>query len=184
MRARSPIAWCAIDTLCSLLLVIYVMIAPPPKHHRPPSIPTFGSYAIVMTWPGSNQDDVDLHVVSPDGEDAYFASPSTRDMNLEHDDIPGYDVKEKTHHERTIIRAAQRGEYVVNAHLFGKRTPGPVSVTVTLYRLRGSDKTIITERFTLFGGGQEHTAFRFTLNGAGDISSINHLQKRLIGGGP
>lgn len=179
MKARNPIAWCAIDCLCCLLLVIYVMVAPPQTKHKP-AIPTFGSYAVVMTWPGSNDDDVDLHVQDPHGQDAYFAASSTRSMNLEHDDIPGYDAAEKIHHERTVIRSAEQGEYTANAHLYYQHDPGSVEVTVTLYRLRGNDKEITSETFSLRTNGAEHTAFRFRLSAAGDVVDVNHLQKTLI----
>jgi uncharacterized protein YfaP (DUF2135 family) len=179
VKARNPIAWCAIDTLCCLLLVIYVMVAPPQKD--PPAIPTFGSYAVVMSWPGESRDDVDLHVEDPHGLDAYFASSTTRTMNLEHDTIPSYDVagNEKNHHERTIVRAAEPGEYIVNAQLYTQVGP-PAKVTVTLYRLRGADEQLATSSFTLTNTGDERTAFRFRLNTAGDVVEINHLQKTLV----
>lgn len=183
MTSRNPIAWCAIDTLCCLLLVIYTLVAPQtPKH--PPSIPTFGSYAITLSWQG--KDDIDLHVVDPKGNDAYFASPSTREMNLEHDFIPDYDFSGTTvWTERTIIRETQKGEYIVNAHFYdhpGYAVAKRVKVTVTLYRLRGNDRKLFAVSFYLDRQGQEHTAFRFTLNRAGDITSHNQLQRNIING--
>lgn len=155
------------------------MVAPP--HRSPPSIPTFGSYAVVMTWPGKNMDDVDLHVQNPQGEDAYFGDLSTTGMNLEHDDIPSVEGPEPVHHERTVVRRASPGEYTVNAMLYEQDTPGPVTVTVTLYKLRGQDSVATSETFQLARGGAEHTAFRFVLDQNGDLKSINHLQKDLVG---
>jgi len=180
-RRGSAFAWAVIDTLCALLLVIYVMIAPPTKH-TPPQIPTYGQYAVIMTWPGSNHDDVDLHVRSPDGIDTYFADSSHPGIYLENDVIPNYYGFSKLNSERVMIQKTETGEYVVNVHLYQHVTPGPVKVHVALWNLRGWNKQVVLKGdVVLYFQGNEHTMFRFTLDKHGHIVSTNHLQMKLVG---
>src|SRR3954470_22035267 len=84
MSSESPLAWVAIDFLCCLLLVVYTLIAPPPK---PASIDTLGQYAIRVTWPANANDDVDTYVQDPAGNIAWFNNSDVALMHLEHDDL-------------------------------------------------------------------------------------------------
>lgn len=85
MNAESaPLGWVAIDFLSALLLVVYVLIAPPPS---PTSIDTLGEYAIKVTWPPGADDDVDTYVQDPAGNVVSFSNPDAGLMHLEHDDL-------------------------------------------------------------------------------------------------
>ena len=156
------------------------------------SIRTDGFYAIVMEWPDSSQDDVDLYVRDPSGNIAYFSSRDVGLMHLEHDDQGTVSDTAETqdgriaverNEERVILRGTMTGEYTVNVHLYNRRGRSPTPVTVRLIRLRGEDDEVVNKSVTLSVSGDERTAFRFTLNAAGAVSGTNELQRRMTGGG-
>lgn len=156
------------------------------KQHTP-SILTMGIYAITMQTPNNWPDDVDLWVQDPQGNIVYFANTDVGLMHLEHDVIPsvtenqGKSKGSSCDCERTILRGVIPGEYTVNVHMYarvGDSRPEPV--TITLYRIIGGVKKIIQRKIILKYEGQEITAFRFTLNQNGFVSSSNQLQKSLM----
>jgi hypothetical protein len=187
MSTDSPLAWVAIDFLCCLLLVVYTMIAPPPK---PASIDTLGQYAIEVTWPSKANDDVDTYVEDPAGNIASFSDHDVGLMHLEHDDLGRASDRLSyrsnvsivdDNRERVVLRGVVPGEVTVNVHAYRMNEPGPCPVTVKLYRLRGADRTLLTRQLTLSWQGQEATAFRFVLGDGGRLLNHNELSKQLVG---
>lgn len=180
-----------LDLLVNLLMVFVVLVALLVTLVKPtigkPSIETLGTVAVVMTWPEYDNSDIDLWMQNPHGEIAFFGNPSAGYMYLEHDDLAYFKVRgEKQHYERMIIQQSINGEYVVNAMLYRKGSTDEnrdarIPIVITLWRLRGNDEVITVVHLTLTVTGQETTAFRFKLNDAGEISHINHLQKKLLG---
>jgi hypothetical protein len=51
---------------------------------------------------------------------------------------------------------------------------------VRLYRLRGEDTKLLERSVVLARGGEEATAFRFTLDGRGVLSGHNRLSRKLV----
>jgi len=185
MNSDSPLAWVAIDFLCCLLLVVYTMIAPPPA---PASIDTMGQYAIEVTWPASLDDDIDTYVEDPAGNIASFRNSDVGLMHLEHDDLGnasdvlrlGRQVTEvRDNRERVVLRGVVPGEVTVNVHAYRLSRPN-CPVSVKLFRLRGSDRTLLHRELTLRAQGEEATAFRFTLDGAGRLTGHNQLSKQFV----
>ena len=171
------LAWASIDTLCCLLLVILVLIAPPAE---PPSVEQEGVYLLIVTWPNGQLEDVDTYVQVPDGEILYFANRNAGLAHLNRDDLgQTNDGNVTTNEERVVFRGTQPGEYIVNTHLYaGFRS---TRVKLQLVKLRGADKVELVETVTLKRQGQEETAFRFTLNAAGDITGTSRLPRLLVG---
>src|SRR5581483_7656632 len=101
---------------------------------RPPSVTTFGQYAVTMT--SKTSDDIDLYVRDPQGNVAWYGSLQAGPLSLEHDTIPGStDPVSDGVHELTVVREASPGEYVANAEVYnGNR---PARVTIALWDLRG-----------------------------------------------
>jgi len=187
MSADSPLAWVAIDFLCCLLLVVYTMIAPPPK---PASIDTLGQYAVEVTWPAGRNDDVDTYVEDPAGNIVSFSDHDVGLMHLEHDDLgkssdrvqyAGNAAVVNDNRERVVLRGVIPGEVTVNVHAYRMTGPGACPVMVKLYRLRGDDRTLLERRLTLERRGEEVTAFRFALDRQGKLISHNELSKKLLG---
>lgn len=187
---RHALAWAAIDFLTCLLLVIYTLVAPPPKKHTPARIPTNGAYAVQLAWPNESCDDVDLYVEAPDQKVSFFAGKDAGLMALGHDDLGCFNdtygegsqqVTIKSNHEETLIRGTVAGWYIVNVEMFNKIDKGQgTPVVVTLWHLGGkADKQVREAVWTLHATGDERTMFRFKVNASGQITSYNTLQVRL-----
>lgn len=153
---------------------------------------TDGKYAVVMEWPDASTDDVDLYVQDPSGKIAFFSARDIGLMHLEHDDQGAVSDRTRTargevtvekNEERVILRGVIPGEYVVNVHMYDKRSPAPTPVTIRLYRLRGEDAELVSKERVLRRSGDEATAFRFTVKDDGSVGEINELDRSLVGGG-
>lgn len=151
-----------------------------------------GIYRITLTWDGQSNDDVDLYVRDPAEHIAYFSNRDAGLMHLEHDDLgassntttdaSGQRIRVEANEEHVILRGTMSGEYIVNVHMYSKRDPGPASVTVVLRRSK-DNMALCTRTVALGQRGEEHTAFRFTLNADGEMISTNQLEIALTGGG-
>jgi len=186
----------ALLSFIALFILAYVQISP--RTEADPAIQTEGKYVVVMRWADGSPDDVDLYVMDPVGNVAFFSSREVGLMHLERDDLgnrgdtvnmSGGDVNVEQNEERTIIRGIIPGEYTVNVHMFRKQSPEPTAVTISLYRLIGSDTEMVRRERILARNGDESTAFRFTLAEDGSVTGINELPRpmagsRAAGGGP
>src|SRR5690348_8497241 len=160
-------------------------------HTQPPHIQPFGQFAVTTTWRGGSNDDVDLYVRDPQGNICYFGALTIGLMTLEGDDLgtattgtttlpDGQKVVSSYNGERTVLHGIVPGEYTVNVQMYQKNDPGPTSVTVQLWSLRGNDVMEHEQKVVLTRQGDEATAFRFTLDAAGHISNINRLPAKLV----
>jgi hypothetical protein len=180
MRWRPLPAFAAIDFL-SCLLVVFVAVA---LTSSPPQVKTYGDYAVVITWPRTGHNDVDLYLRDPAGHTSYFEKPQAGSMQLEHDDLGTRDTSykhAKQNQERTVIRSATPGQWIANVALYS-RDPGanPIPVAITLWDLRGNDRVVYSDRRGLTEQGEEKTAFRFTIDSSGGAGEISHLSTSLM----
>jgi hypothetical protein len=182
----------AFDYLLALLGIFLILAIVEKPTPTPMRIDTLGVYAVTASWPAGSNDDVDLWVQDPQGNIAWFAGQDAGLMHLESDDLGtnisgtvtllnGKVISTKANGERTVIKGAIPGEYTVNIHMYQKNDPGTTVVTVQLWELRGQDRLLITKRIVLVRVAQEETAFRFTLDAAGNASNFNTLPKKLVG---
>jgi hypothetical protein len=179
MRWRPLPAFAAIDFL-SCLLVVFVAVA---LTSRPPQVKTYGAYAVVVTWPKGNND-VDLFVRDPGGAISFFGKPQVDQMQLEHDDL-GTTSTAYAHtnenQERTVLRSATPGQWTANVLLYSRGQGSvPIPVGVTLWDLRNEDRMVYRNTRELTRKGDERTAFRFTIDPAGNVSGISHLPLSLL----
>lgn len=86
---------------------------------------------IVMEW-DADDTDIDLHVIEPNGEEAYYANNRTKRGGLVSRDVTdGYGPE-----EYMIRRASKGGTYEISAKYFGSHQQtlfGPATVTATVY---------------------------------------------------
>lgn len=85
---------------------------------------------IIMEWDSDNVD-IDLHVVEPNGEEAYYAHNRTRRGGL-----VSRDVTDGFGPEEYMIRVAPKGGYEVFTHYFASHEQmlyGPATVTATVF---------------------------------------------------
>jgi len=176
--------------LVTVLMMMFLILALTDKPKQP-TVPTFGQFAVTITWKDKSNDDVDLYVRDPSGNIAYFGYPSIGLMHLEQDDlgygITGYQtlpngrsVTVTYNGERTVISGIIPGEYTVNVHMYRKSDPGPTTVDVSLWSLRGSDEVLLHKIITLEKSGDEVTVWRFTANERGEISDVNSRPVTLV----
>ena len=176
---RIGLALAAIDLLLALFAISYRQ---PPKPLA--AIKTFGTYAVVLTWPSKCDADIDLYLREPGGIVVYYNYANGSIAHLEHDDIPatvGSAYRGQENFERIVLRGVRVGEYVVNAHVYNDYGCRPIPVAVSLWRLSGQDEKITGQRLLVRESGDEQTAFRFSLRANGDTFGINHLQRDLVG---
>ncbi|MGN0853060.1 MAG: VIT domain-containing protein [Kiritimatiellia bacterium] len=85
---------------------------------------------IAMEWDVDNTD-IDLHVLEPDGEEAYYRHPRTSTGGfMTHDVVTGYGPEEY------LKKKAPAGTYRILVNYFGSRQQtllGPATVTATVY---------------------------------------------------
>jgi hypothetical protein len=184
-----------VDLMMSTLIVITSLlmasnaVEKAQKAKLEANLKTDGLYAIVVEWPDASADDVDLYVRDPRGRIVYFAARDIGLSHLEHDDQGtvsdrsqggGTEPAVLRNEERVIVRGIFPGEFTVNVHMFGKRSPAPTEVKIVLYRLRGEDEVLVTKHCMLSKDGDEETAFRFTMDAVGSVTDINELSQQLV----
>jgi hypothetical protein len=179
MRWRPLPAFAAIDFL-SCLVVVFVAVA---LTSRPPQVKTYGSYAVVITWP-KGHDDVDLFVRNPEGTISYFGRPQVDEMQLEHDDLgtatTGY-AHANENQERTVLRIATPGQWIANVLLYSRSAGStPIPVAVTLWDIRSEDRIVHRVTRHLTHSQDERTAFRFTIGRGGTVTGISQLPLSLM----
>ena len=143
-----------------------------------PSVTTYGQYAVTMT--SKTSDDLDLYVRDPAGDVAWYGSLQAGALSLEHDQIPGItDPAKAGVHELTVIRESNPGEYVANVDVYGGDKPA--EATVEVWDLRGIHKRMILSRTVrVHFPGQQVTAFRWRLNGDGNLAGHDTLPANLL----
>jgi len=91
---------------------------------------------IVMTW-DADLTDIDLHVIEPNKEEAYFENSLTNKGGLvSRDFTQGYGPEEY------LIRKAEKGKYKVRAKYYSNNSPsviGPVTVQLDIYTNYGRE---------------------------------------------
>lgn len=175
-RTDGSIAWAALDLLCCLLLVVYTLIAPP--RARSAKIDTQGAYAVVLEWPRASRDDLDLYVQDPSHQVAWYGQRDPPTMQLEHDDLgsaTGTNYQVGPNYERIIVRTTITGTYAAVVHLYCQAAPGPVRASVELWKLGTSQRPVTISHLVLSRQGDQQTAFRWTLDAGGNVTSTDKL---------
>lgn len=179
-RTDASIAWAALDLVSCLLLVVYTLIAPPTA--RTARVETPGAYAIVLEWPRSSTNDLDLYVEDPGGKVAWYGRRDADSLQLEHDDLgAGTDTNYAVgpNYERTIVRTPTPGTYAAVVHVYCQRQAGPTRATVELWRLGTEQRPVSTRRLVMGRQGDEQTAFQWRLSSGGAVMSTNTLPVNL-----
>jgi hypothetical protein len=144
-------------------------------------------FIIRMEWDDKSQDDVDLYVMDPSNRLVFFRSRENGLMHLERDDLgdrndhlvfDGKVLDFSYNIETVTLRGIMSGEYIVNAHMYRKVfNDKPTEVNIILEKINPY-KIIASQRLVMTKTGDEFTAFRFVLDGTGDVIDVNHNEKR------
>jgi len=160
------------------------------KIEQDKKIKTHAEFMISTTWPKDSDDDIDTYVEDPFGNIVFFQNKEEGLMHLDRDDLGKrsdtirgadgtvYHVKENR--EIVTVRGIVPGEYVVNVHMYldrEKDTPTPVSVG--LEKLNPQVSLVTSNNVMLGNTGDEKTAFRFVVDGQGNVTDTSTLPKGL-----
>lgn len=175
----------------ALFSLAFVMINPSKKNK---TVDAKAEFLITVTWPSDIDDDVDTYVEDPNGNLVAFNRREQGLMHLDRDDVgfssdrlqtPFGIVEYKENREMVSLRGIVPGEYVVNVHMYTKRSSPEKETPVTIllekinpYGLVTGNKVILKQQ------GDEKTAFRFVLDGEGKVIQVNKLEKSLTSKNP
>ena len=173
----------------ALFALSFVLINPSKKKNN---VRMKAEFMITTTWPRDLDDEVDMYVEEPQGNLVAFMRREEGLMHLDRDDLGHRNdsidtewgvIEFKDNREIVTIRGTVPGEYVVNVHMYMKRSAVvEVPVTIQLDKINPYS-TVTIKEVILRISGDEGTAFRFTLNKDGDVIDINQLKKSLISQG-
>lgn len=143
-------------------------------------------FIVTVTWPDEIKDDIDTWVEDPAGNKCSFNRREAGLMALDRDDQGdltdiittqyGTKIEFKGNREVVTIRGVVPGEYVVNIHVYRKSSPEPCKVRVQLDKINPYGIAQQKE-IEVYAKGEERTAFRFRVNGDGEVVEINNLPK-------
>ena len=175
----------------ALFSLAFVMINPSKKNK---TVDAKAEFLITVTWPSDIDDDVDTYVEDPNGNLVAFNRREQGLMHLDRDDVgfssdrlqtPFGIVEYKQNREMVSLRGIVPGEYVVNVHMYTKRSEEEKETPVTILLEKINPYRVVTgSNVILKQKGDEKTAFRFVLNDAGEVTNINQLQKSLTSKNP
>lgn len=170
-----------------LFFIAFMMIEPESNETQ---IRTKAEYVITTTWEHESPDDVDVWLRDPTGNLLYFKKKEIGLMHLDRDDLgdanDSYILSDGTvitynyNQEIVTIRGIIPGEWVLNIHMYSKKTKKPTKVLVRMDKINPSVKTMVNQTYTMEKKWDQITVLRFTLNSKGDIISRSKLPIDLV----
>jgi hypothetical protein len=145
-------------------------------------------FIISMSWPEDIDDDVDLYVEDPAGNLVSFSRREDGLMHLDRDDMGRSNdtietdfgsIEYNENREIVTIRGTVPGEYVINVHMYSKRSEGLTPVFVQVDKINPFS-TVFTNTIDLRYNGHEETAVRIVVDKDSNIESVNYLRKSLM----
>lgn len=173
--------------LCfAALFALSFILMNPSKQDK--NVEVKAEFIITVTWPDELNNDVDTYVEDPQGRLVAFMRREEGLMHLDRDDVgrfndllttPFGDVEYKENREVVTLRGSIPGEYVVNVHMYTRRSK-EIETPVTIQLDKINPFQIITvKNVILHDTGDEKTSFRFVVDQHGDVSELNELPKSL-----
>lgn len=169
-------------------LVILAVIMMNEKDPKKKVTEAKAEYMIIIEWPHERDDDVDTYVEDPNGKLVFFRRREDGLMHLDRDDVgwrndrirlpDGSLAEVKINREVVSLRGIVPGEYVVNTHMYSKRSNGPTPISIRLEKMNPY-KMVTIKEVILDKVGREVTAFRFTLDKDGIVTNLNEDEKRI-----
>lgn len=144
-------------------------------------------YIITVTWPDDQPDDIDIWMSDPNQNILSYRDRDVGWLQLDRDDqgdlndtieINGVKQIYPINQEVVTIRGIVSGEYILNLQFYKNLTQKPVTATVKIEKVNPSLKVVYIDKVTLNKEDDEITVLRFTLDTAGKIIAINHLDKK------
>lgn len=151
-------------------------------------IDTTSRFLVSLKWADGSDSDIDLSLKTPAGEVVWFRTRQATFASLDQDNL-GRGNRVVIDNDGNVVAAPQRDEviylrqtiggvYVVNVHAYS--LAALEKVTVTLVAIDPQWRQVVTRQLTLVERHQEETAFRFTIDAAGTITSTDYLSELFI----
>jgi len=165
-----------------LFLIAFILINPIAKKA---DIDMLAQYMIVMSWPGSSDNDIDMWVMDPNGNRVGFFQREIGFMNLDRDDlgsttdlaeVDGELQKVEINREVVSLRGIVPGEYYVTVHLYTKREEEPTPVKVEVIRVTPYE-IVYSQEKTLTYFGERSNFYKFSLNADGTHYGVESTEQ-------
>ena len=144
-----------------------------------------GNVIVELRWPDQVDADVDLWVEAPGDKPVGYSNKDGTVFNLLRDDLGRDSDITDLNYEFSYSRGVPAGDYTVNVHLYRNSAhyyPLPVTVAISVKGASdASSQRILATKLKLLREGQELTAFRFELDGKGQLiaGSVHDLPREL-----
>src|SRR5579863_8221302 len=176
----------ALQVVAFLFFLALLAASPESKNGK---IDSKAEFIITMDWPDNHPDDLDLFVQDPAGNIAWYRRREAGFLTLDRDDrggandfivVNGKKIPSPIREEIVTIRGVVAGEYTVNVSHFLATTGRPVPAKVKVQKLNPTAQVIFDDTVFVDHTGDEKTAVRFTLDGAGKVIDVNRRPKSLM----
>lgn len=174
----------ALAGFVAIVILTLPHLNPPGEKHSQSTEPP-GNVIVELRWPDELDSDVDLWVQAPGDVPVGYANKGGAVFNLLRDDLGRRLDATGLNYEVSYSRGVLPGEYTVNVHLYrnlSDRLPIPLTVVTSVKRDQDtSAKQILARKLKIGREGEEVTAFRFRLDGEGQLvpGSVSKLHKPL-----
>lgn len=170
----------ALAFLDMLLLILLL------RHEPAPAEAMMGKpvadYLIEIQWPPERADDIDLYVMTPDGEVCFFQN---RDLNglvtLERDDLGHRNDASPFNREFIALRSPKPGTYYVSVHNYRKGGALTGDETVAFEITTKDGRTVVGGRVPMPLKRQEQIIGQFTINERGHFTRWSSDGTRIVG---
>jgi len=169
----------------ALFALSFILINPSKQENN---VEVKAEFIITVTWDSFLDNDVDMYVEDPQGRLVAFMRREEGLMHLDRDDVGKYNdildtpfgsVEYDENREVVTLRGTVPGEYVVNVHMYVRRSDeAETHVRVQLDKINPF-KIVSVKDVVLTDTGDEKTVFRFTVDREGDVTEMNQLPKIL-----
>lgn len=169
----------------ALFALSFILINPSKQENN---VEVKAEFIITVTWDSFLDNDVDMYVEDPQGRLVAFMRREEGLMHLDRDDVGKYNdildtpfgsVEYDENREVVTLRGTVPGEYVVNVHMYVRRSDeAETHVRVKLDKINPF-KIVSVKDVVLTDTGDEKTVFRFTVDREGDVTEMNQLPKIL-----
>ncbi len=147
-------------------------------------IDTTSHYLITLKWQDGSKNDIDLSIKTPSGKVAWYKAHEADFASLDHDNLGventsavdgnGKIVSVEGRDEIIYIRQVLAGTYTVNVNYYGGNGQRePVTVVMTYHQ-------VVQRLLTLTEIHEEQTAFQFTIDDQGHISTDTNAEELFI----
>ena len=153
-------------------------------------VDTTSKLLVHLVWRDNSLNDVDLSLKTPADHVVWFRQKEADFASLDHDnlgvgnssalDANGNAITSATRDEVIYIRQSLPGTYVVNVTMYAQYGGEAEPVTVTLTSVYPAYRQVVARQLTLTENHEEHTAFRFTVDDDGNVTSTDLVEELFV----